>query len=192
MNNIKTVAGVDEAGRGPLAGEVYAAAVILNPDDPIDGLRDSKKLSPKRRLDLCIQIKQRSLAWSISFASVEEIDKLNILNATLLAMERAIADLNILPEIALVDGNKAPSLKQTEVFTIIKGDQKEPCISAASIIAKVARDERLMVLDHIYPNWGFKRHKGYGTKIHIEAIKKYGITPLHRKSFEPIKSMKFN
>jgi len=192
MNNIKTVAGVDEAGRGPLAGEVYAAAVILNPEDPIDGLRDSKKLSPKRRSDLSIQIKQRSLAWSISFASVEEIDKLNILNATLLAMERAIADLNILPEIALVDGNKAPSLKETEVFTIIKGDQKEPCISAASIIAKVARDERLMVLDHIYPNWGFKRHKGYGTKIHIEAIKKYGITPLHRKSFEPIKSMKFN
>ena len=192
MNDIKTAAGVDEAGRGPLAGEVYAAAVILNPGDPIDGLRDSKKLSPKRRSDLCIQIKQRSLAWSISFASVEEIDKLNILNATLLAMERAIAGLDILPEIALVDGNKAPSLKGIEVFTIIKGDQKEPCISAASIIAKVARDERLMVLDHIYPNWGFKRHKGYGTKIHIEAIKKYGITPLHRKSFEPIKSMKFN
>lgn len=192
MNDIKTAAGVDEAGRGPLAGEVYAAAVILNPDDPIDGLRDSKKLSPKRRSDLCIQIKQRSLAWSISFASVEEIDKLNILNATLLAMERAIAGLDILPEIALVDGNKAPSLKGIEVFTIIKGDQKESCISAASIIAKVARDERLMVLDHIYPNWGFKRHKGYGTKIHIEAIKKYGITPLHRKSFEPIKSMKFN
>jgi len=192
MNDIKTAAGVDEAGRGPLAGEVYAAAVILNPDDPIDGLRDSKKLSPKRRSDLCIQIKQRSLAWSISFASVEEIDKLNILNATLLAMERAIAGLDILPEIALVDGNKAPSLKGVEVFTVIKGDQKEPCISAASIIAKVARDERLMVLDHIYPKWGFKRHKGYGTKIHIEAIKKYGITPLHRKSFEPIKSMKFN
>jgi len=192
MNDIKTAAGVDEAGRGPLAGEVYAAAVILNPNDPIDGLRDSKKLSPKRRSDLCIQIKQRSLAWSISFASVEEIDKLNILNATLLAMERAIAGLDILPEIALVDGNKAPSLKGIEVFTIIKGDQKEPCISAASIIAKVARDERLMVLDHIYPNWGFKRHKGYGTKVHIEAIKKYGITPLHRKSFEPIKSMKFN
>ena len=192
MNDIKTAAGVDEAGRGPLAGEVYAAAVILNPDDPIDGLRDSKKLSPKRRSDLCIQIKQRSLAWSIAFASVEEIDKLNILNATLLAMERAIAGLDILPEIALVDGNKAPSLKGIEVFTIIKGDQKEPCISAASIIAKVARDERLMVLDHIYPKWGFKRHKGYGTKVHIEAIKKYGITPLHRKSFEPIKSMKFN
>ena len=192
MNDIKTAAGVDEAGRGPLAGEVYAAAVILNPNDPIDGLRDSKKLSPKSRSDLCIQIKQRSLAWSISFASVEEIDKLNILNATLLAMERAIARLDILPEIALVDGNKAPSLKGIEVFTIIKGDQKEQCISAASIIAKVARDERLMVLDHIYPKWGFKRHKGYGTKIHIEAIKKYGITPLHRKSFEPIKSMKFN
>lgn len=192
MNNIKTAAGVDEAGRGPLAGEVYAAAVILNPDDPIAGLRDSKKLSPNRRSDLSVEIKHRSLAWSISFASVEEIDKLNILNATLLAMERAIAGLKILPEIALVDGNKAPSLKGIEIFTIIRGDQKEPCISAASIIAKVARDERLMALDHIYPNWGFKRHKGYGTKIHIEAIKKYGITPLHRKSFEPIKSMKFN
>ena len=192
MNNIKTAAGVDEAGRGPLAGEVYAAAVILNPDDPIAGLRDSKKLSPNRRSDLSVEIKHRSLAWSISFASIEEIDKLNILNATLLAMERAIAGLKILPEIALVDGNKAPSLKGIEVFTIIRGDQKEPCISAASIIAKVARDERLMALDHIYPNWGFKRHKGYGTKIHIEAIKKYGITPLHRKSFEPIKSMKFN
>jgi len=192
MNDIKTAAGVDEAGRGPLAGEVYAAAVILNPDDPIDGLRDFNKLSPKRRSDLFIQIKQRSLAWSVSFASVEEIDKLNILIAPLLAMERGIAGLDILPEIALVDGNKAPSLEGIEVFTIIKGDQKEPCISAASIIAKVARDERLMVLDHIYPKWGFKRHKGYGTKIHIEAIKKYGITPLHRKSFEPIKSMKFN
>ena len=190
MNNIKTVAGVDEAGRGPLAGEVYAAAVILNPDDPIDGLRDSKKLSPKRRSDLCIQIKQRSLAWSISFASVEEIDKLNILNATLLAMERAIAGLDILPELALVDGNKAPSLKGIEVFTIIKGDQKEPCISAASIIAKVARDERLMALDKRYPEWGFRSHKGYGTKAHVEAIKIYGITPFHRKSFQPVKSMK--
>ena len=165
---------------------------MLNPDDPIDGLMDSKKLSPKRRSELSIQIKHRSLAWSISFASVEEIDKLNILNATLLAMKRAIEDLNVLPNIVLVDGNRAPSLKGIEVFTIIKGDQKKLCISAASIIAKVARDERLMALDHIYPNWGFKRHKGYGTKIHIEAIKRYGITPLHRKSFEPIKSMKFN
>ena len=192
MNNIKTVAGVDEAGRGPLAGEVYAAAVILNPDDSIDGLRDSKKLSPQRRSDLSIQIKRRALAWSISFASVEEIDELNILNATLLAMKRAVKGLNVSPEIALVDGNRAPSLKEIEVFTIIKGDQKEACISAASIIAKVARDERLIALDHMYPNWGFKRHKGYGTKIHIEAIRRYGVTPLHRKSFEPIKSMKFD
>ena len=192
MNDVKITAGVDEAGRGPLAGEVYAAAVILNPDDSIDGLRDSKKLSPKRRSDLSIQIKRRSLAWSISFASVEEIDELNILNATLLAMKRAVKGLNVSPEIALVDGNRAPSLKEIEVFTIIKGDQKEACISAASIIAKVARDERLIALDHIYPNWGFKRHKGYGTKIHIEAIRRYGVTPLHRKSFEPIKSMKFD
>ena len=192
MNDVKITAGVDEAGRGPLAGEVYAAAVILNPDDYIDGLRDSKKLSPKRRSDLSIQIKRRALAWSISFASVEEIDELNILNATLLAMKRAVEGLNVSPEIALVDGNRAPSLKEVEVFTIIKGDQKEACISAASIIAKVARDERLIALDHMYPNWGFKRHKGYGTKIHIEAIRRYGVTPLHRKSFEPIKSMKFD
>jgi ribonuclease HII len=192
MNNVKITAGVDEAGRGPLAGEVYAAAVILNPDDYIDGLRDSKKLSPKRRSDLSIQIKRRALAWSVSFASVEEIDELNILNATLLAMKRAVEGLDVSPEIALVDGNRAPSLKEIEVFTIIKGDQKEACISAASIIAKVARDERLIALDHMYPNWGFKRHKGYGTKIHIEAIRRYGVTPLHRKSFEPIKSMKFD
>lgn len=192
MNNVKITAGVDEAGRGPLAGEVFAAAVILNPDDSIDGLRDSKKLSPKRRSDLSIQIKRRAFAWSISFASVEEIDELNILNATLLAMKRAVEGLNVSPEIALVDGNRAPSLKGIEVFTIIKGDQKEACISAASIIAKVARDERLIALDHVYPNWGFKRHKGYGTKIHIEAIRRYGVTPLHRKSFEPIKSMKFD
>ena len=192
MNDVKITAGVDEAGRGPLAGEVYAAAVILNPDDSIDGLRDSKKLSPQRRSDLSIQIKRRSLAWSISFASVEEIDELNILNATLLAMKRAVEGLSVSPEIALVDGNRAPSLKEIEVFTIIKGDQKEACISAASIIAKVARDERLIALDHMYPNWGFKRHKGYGTKIHIEAIRRYGVTPLHRKSFEPIKSMKFD
>jgi ribonuclease HII len=192
MNDVKITAGVDEAGRGPLAGEVYAAAVILNPDDSIDGLRDSKKLSPKRRSDLSIQIKRRALAWSISFASVEEIDELNILNATLLAMKRAVEGLSVSPEIALVDGNRAPSLKEIEVFTIIKGDQKEACISAASIIAKVARDERLIALDHMYPNWGFKRHKGYGTKIHIEAIRRYGVTPLHRKSFEPIKSMKFD
>ena len=192
MNDVKITAGVDEAGRGPLAGEVYAAAVILNPDDSIDGLRDSKKLSPQRRSDLSIQIKRRALAWSISFASVEEIDELNILNATLLAMKRAVEGLTVSPEIALVDGNRAPSLKEIEVFTIIKGDQKEACISAASIIAKVARDERLIALDHMYPNWGFKRHKGYGTKIHLEAIRRYGVTPLHRKSFEPIKSMKFD
>lgn len=138
MNDVKITAGVDEAGRGPLAGEVYAAAVILNHDDSIDGLRDSKKLSPQRRSELSIQIKRRALAWSISFASVEEIDELNILNATLLAMKRAVEGLNVSPEIVLVDGNSAPSLKEVEVFTIIKGDQKEACISAASIIAKVS------------------------------------------------------
>lgn len=191
MINIKIIAGVDEAGRGPLAGEVYAAAVILNSEEPIDGLKDSKKLSPNRRADLSQKIKMRSLAWSVSFATVEEIDELNILNATLLAMSRAIEGLNLAPEIVLVDGNKAPTLKGLEIHTIIRGDQKEPSISAASIIAKVTRDERLMVLDQMYPAWGFRNHKGYGTKAHIEAIKTYGVTPFHRKSFEPIKSMKF-
>ena len=190
MTGIVNTAGVDEAGRGPLAGEVYAAAVILNPNAPIDGLRDSKKLSAKRRTDLSVEIKEKALAWAISFASVEEIDDLNILNATMLAMTRAIEALNVFPEIVLVDGNKAPILDKVNVRTIVKGDQKEPSISAASIIAKVARDERLIVLDELYPDWGFRSHKGYGTKAHIEAIKNFGVTPLHRKTFEPIKSMK--
>jgi ribonuclease HII len=190
MTGIVNTAGVDEVGRGPLAGEVYAAAVILNPNAPINGLRDSKKLSAKRRTDLSVEIKEKALAWAISFASVEEIDDLNILNATMLAMTRAIEALNVFPEIVLVDGNKAPILDKVNVRTIVKGDQKEPSISAASIIAKVARDERLIVLDELYPDWGFRSHKGYGTKAHIEAIKNFGVTPLHRKTFEPIKSMK--
>ena len=190
MTGIVNTAGVDEAGRGPLAGEVYAAAVILNPNAPINGLRDSKKLSAKRRTDLSVEIKEKALAWAISFASVEEIDDLNILNATMLAMTRAIEALNVFPEIVLVDGNKAPILDKVNVRTIVKGDQKEPSISAASIIAKVARDERLIVLDELYSDWGFRSHKGYGTKAHIEAIKNFGVTPLHRKTFEPIKSMK--
>lgn len=190
MIDIKSTAGVDEAGRGPLAGEVYAAAVILNPKAPIEGLKDSKKLSAQRRSHLSLEIKTRALAWSVSFATVEEIDGLNILNATLLAMRRAVEGLNVAPEIVLVDGNRAPVLKGLEVHTIIKGDQKESCISAASIIAKVARDERLMALDKRYPEWGFRSHKGYGTKAHVEAIKIYGITPFHRKSFQPVKSMK--
>ncbi|MDA0238024.1 MAG: ribonuclease HII [Proteobacteria bacterium] len=189
MSDNQIISGVDEAGRGPLAGEVYAAAVILNPDWPILGLEDSKKLSPKRRSELSIQIKQEALAWSISFSTVEEIDMLNILHATLLAMTRAVESLSIRPELVLIDGNRSPTVYGVATQTIIKGDQTEPCISAASIIAKVARDERLMVLDQMYPQWGFRTHKGYGTRSHIEAIRTFGVTPFHRKSFEPIKSM---
>ena len=192
MSNSQIISGVDEAGRGPLAGEVYAAAVILNPSRPISGLKDSKKLSPKRRSDLSIQIKREALAWSVSFSTVEEIDILNILNATLLAMKRAVESLSISPELALIDGNRSPTIYGVRTQTIIKGDQTEPCISAASIIAKVARDERLMMLDQMYPQWGFRAHKGYGTKSHIAAIRAFGVTPFHRKSFEPIKSMGLN
>ena len=150
---------MDEAGRGPLAGEVYAAAVILSPDRPILGLKDSKKLSSKRRSELSIEIKQEALAWSISFSTVDEIDALNILNATILAMTRAVEGLSVRPDLALIDGNRAPILFGVATQTIIKGDQTEPCISAASIIAKVARDERLMLLDQMYPQWGFRTHK---------------------------------
>ena len=189
MSDSQIITGVDEAGRGPLAGEVYAAAVILSPDRPILGLKDSKKLSSKRRSELSIEIKQEALAWSISFSTVDEIDTLNILNATILAMTRAVEGLSVRPDLALIDGNRAPILFGVATQTIIKGDQTEPCISAASIIAKVARDERLMLLDQMYPQWGFRAHKGYGTKSNIEAIRVFGVTPFHRKSFEPIKSM---
>ena len=189
MSDSQIITGVDEAGRGPLAGEVYAAAVILSPDRPILGLKDSKKLSSKRRSELSIEIKQEALAWSISFSTVDEIDALNILNATILAMTRAVEGLSVRPDLALIDGNRAPILFGVATQTIIKGDQTEPCISAASIIAKVARDERLMLLDQMYPQWGFRAHKGYGTKSHIEAIRVFGVTPFHRKSFEPVKSM---
>ena len=189
MSDSQIISGVDEAGRGPLAGEVYAAAVILSPDRPILGLKDSKKLSPRRRSELSIEIKQEALAWSICFSTVEEIDALNILNATLLAMTRAVEGLSVRPDLALIDGNRAPTLLGMVTHTIVKGDQTEPCISAASIIAKVARDERLMLLDQMYPQWGFRSHKGYVTKSHIEAIRVFGVTPFHRKSFEHIKSM---
>ncbi|MDA9295452.1 ribonuclease HII [Burkholderiales bacterium] len=186
---MERTAGVDEVGRGPLAGEVYAAAVILNPENPIVGLADSKKLSEKRRVALSIDIKRKAIAWSVAFATVEEIDEINILNATMLAMTRAIQGLDVSPIHALVDGNKAPLISGIKMQTIIKGDQTECCISAASIIAKVSRDERLMQLDLKYPQWGFRSHKGYGTKFHMEAIRQYGFTPFHRRSFEPMKSM---
>jgi ribonuclease HII len=175
-------AGVDEAGRGPLAGPVVAAAVILNPDQPIDGLADSKKLSAKKREELFPIIKAKSLAWAIGRAESTEIDQINILQATFLAMQRAVTSLPIKPELILIDGNQRPKLNYP-TRTIIKGDQTEPALSAASILAKVIRDREMIIYDHYYPEYGFASHKGYGTKQHMEAIKIHGPTTLHRKSF---------
>lgn len=180
--------GVDEAGRGPLAGRVYAAAVILNPEDHIVGLADSKSLSDVKRESLYDEIIKKSLAYAISFADVVEIDKLNILQATLLAMVRAVNSLSIKPEMVLVDGNQLPKL-DIKAQAIIKGDTKVPAISAASILAKVSRDREMIEIDKIYPEYGFARHKGYGTKEHLDAINKYGVLAIHRRSFAPIKYM---
>jgi ribonuclease HII len=183
------IAGVDEAGCGPLAGPVVAAAVILAPDNNIAGLADSKKLSAKRREELFPVIKKSALALGVGRAEVHEIDKLNILQASLLAMQRAVKKLPIAPNLILVDGRNSPNLPYT-TQTIINGDQTEPCISAASIIAKVIRDREMIIYDHYYPEYGFAQHKGYGTKQHLEAIKNHGITPLHRTSFAPIKNFR--
>lgn len=181
------ICGVDEAGRGPLAGNVYAAAVILNANDPILGLKDSKKLSSSKREALFIEIKQKALAYAISFSTVDEIDRINILQATLLAMQKAINGLSLKPDLVLIDGTHAPNV-EIETQTIIKGDDKIAEISAASILAKVARDLSMFELDLKYPEYGFKQHKGYGTKIHLEAIRKYGVLSVHRKTFAPIKN----
>ncbi len=178
--------GVDEAGRGPLAGDVYAAAVILDPLKPIEGLNDSKKLTSTKREKLFEQIINNATAYSIQIATVAEIDALNILNATLLAMKRAVESLIIKPTLVLIDGNKAPSLN-VETRTIIKGDSLIKSISAASILAKVARDTEMLKLDKLYPDYGFAKHKGYGTSDHLEAINKLGVLAVHRKSFAPIK-----
>ncbi len=179
------IAGVDEAGRGPLCGSVVAAAVILDPNKPIEGLNDSKKLSEKKREMLAGIIKSSALSFAISEASVEEIDQLNILQATMLAMKRAINTLTIQPEQVLIDGNRAPAIG-IPCKTIIKGDSKIASISAASILAKVYRDHQMFHLDKLWPTYGFAKHKGYGTKHHIEAINKYGPCPAHRKSFKPV------
>lgn len=180
------IAGVDEAGRGPLAGPVSAAAVILDPNFEIKGLADSKALTEKQREKLDKEIKQKCLAWAIASASVEEIDKINILQASLLAMQRAVAALKILPQKILVDGNKAPDFG-IEAIAIIGGDAIEPAISAASILAKVWRDELMLKLHAEFPEYQFADHKGYATKKHRENIKKYGPCVHHRKSFAPIK-----
>ena len=180
------VAGVDEVGRGPLAGPVVTAAVILDPKRPIEGLMDSKKLSESRREILAKQIKEYALAWAIGRAEVEEIDEINILQATMLAMQRAIAALDPQPGHALVDGNRCPALPCT-AEAIIKGDGTVPAISAASIIAKVTRDNELVALDAEYPGYGLAGHKGYPTKAHVAALNKLGVTPIHRRSFAPVR-----
>ena len=180
--------GVDEAGRGPLAGSVVAAAVILNPDKPINGLRDSKKLSEAQRDALAEEIKEKALAWHIAEASVEEIDELNILQATMLAMRRAVEGLAIVPELALIDGNRCPVMK-VRSEAIVKGDDKVAEISAASILAKTARDAQLMVLHQQYPDYAFDQHKGYPTALHLARLAQHGVTPVHRKSFGPVKKL---
>jgi len=180
------IAGVDEVGRGPLAGPVLAAAVILDPNRPIEGLNDSKLLSERKRESLFGIIKDKAIAWSIGRAEVEEIDAINILQASLLAMKRAIEGLSIMPSEVLVDGIHAPKI-HIPVQTIIKGDQTVPSISAASIIAKVTRDSEMVAYDLEYPKYGFAEHKGYPTKAHLAALIKYGATSIHRKSFAPVK-----
>lgn len=181
-------AGVDEAGRGPLAGPVLAAAVILDPADEIHGLADSKTLSATQRAHLSEEIKHRALSYSIAEASVEEIDRLNILQATLLAMQRAVNGLSTVPNIVLVDGNRLPPLL-IPAQAIIKGDSKIKAIGAASILAKVARDAIMERFQHSYPSYSFHLHKGYGTALHIREIEQFGILDIHRKSFNPIKTM---
>lgn len=179
------IAGVDEAGRGPLAGPVVAAAVILDPARPITGLADSKKLSPAQRERLATEIRAKALAWALGRAEVEEIDHINILHASLRAMQRAVAALHIAPEQVLVDGNRCPALAYP-CEAIIKGDATVPAISAASILAKVARDAELRQLHDSYPHYGFAQHKGYPTAAHRDALRRYGPCPEHRRSFAPV------
>jgi len=182
------IAGVDEAGRGPLAGSVVAAAVILNPAHPIAGLRDSKKLSPRRRAELARQIRSGALAWAVGRASVEEIDAYNILQASLLAMRRAISQLQPPPCQVLVDGTHDPQ-PCLPVTTIPGGDNIEPCISAASILAKECRDEEMRELDRRFPGYGLAQHKGYPTREHLVALARLGPSPMHRRSFAPVRRL---
>ena len=185
--NAKLIAGVDEVGRGPLVGAVVTAAVILDPERPITGLADSKKLSEKKRLLLAEEIKEKALAWSLGRAEATEIDQLNILQATMLAMCRAVQGLHIQPEFVLIDGNRIPAALNNAAQAGGKGDRLVAEISAASILAKVARDQEMLLLHQKYPQYGFDRHKGYPTKLHLETIEKYGILAEHRQSFAPVK-----
>ena len=186
------VCGVDEAGRGPLVGAVVAGAVVLDPSNPIEGLRDSKKLTPARREFLYEQIMEKAKAWGVGQASPEEIDEINILQATMLAMKRAIEDLTVRlgawPDKALIDGNRCPELP-ISAEAIIKGDAKEPAISAASIIAKVTRDRQMQILDRLHPQYGFAQHMGYPTEAHFAALKEFGVCDEHRRSFSPVRKV---
>lgn len=179
----KYICGVDEAGRGPLAGPVCAAAVILPIDTEIKGLNDSKKLSEKKREELFPVIKEKAIGYSIAFASVEEIEEHNILNATYLAMNRAIEGLGIPADFALIDGNRVPTGIKVPCQTVVKGDSKSMSVAAASVLAKVTRDRLMLEIDKAYPQYNFKKHKGYGTKEHTDLILQYGVSPVHRPSF---------
>lgn len=180
------VAGVDEVGRGPLVGAVVTAAVILDPARPIIGLADSKALSEKRRLALFDEIVEKALSWSLGRAEPEEIDRLNILHATMLAMQRAVAGLSVVPEYVLIDGNRCPSLPMPSL-AVVKGDSRVAEISAASILAKVTRDREMTELDARFPQYGFAQHKGYPTALHLERLAEYGAIEHHRRSFAPVK-----
>ena len=188
MNESRILCGVDEVGRGPLAGPVVAAAVILDPENPVEGLCDSKKLSEKKRNQLNLVIREKALCWSIARAEVHEIDAINILHASLLAMKRAVEALAITPQHAMIDGNKLPDL-QCSAEAIVGGDNLVDCISAASIIAKVERDNEMIHLDSQYPGYGLAKHKGYPTRMHLEALQTLGVTEIHRQSFAPVKRL---
>ena len=179
------ICGVDEAGRGPLAGPVVAAAVILDPQQPIAGLNDSKKLTAARRAALAVEIREKALAWALAEASALEIDRINILQASLLAMQRAVSGLSLVPEKALVDGNKCPVLA-CPVEAIVGGDGKLAAIAAASILAKTVRDVLMQEVHACYPQYGFDRHKGYPTALHLAALREHGISPVHRRSYGPV------
>lgn len=182
------LAGVDEAGRGPLAGAVVAAAVILDPALPIEGLADSKKLAPKRRQQLAALIKAQAIAWAVGRAEVEEIDELNILQASLVAMQRAVSGLRIRPQQILVDGPHCPAMP-CPAKGVVRGDATVAAISAASIIAKVTRDEEMVLLDAKYPGYGLAQHKGYPSKAHIQALERLGVSPIHRKTYAPVRRL---
>ena len=183
------VAGVDEAGRGPLAGSVVAAAVILHPNQTITGLTDSKKLSAYRREGLEHEIKTKSRAWSIAESSQQEVDEINILQASLLAMKRALLGLALKPDQVLIDGNRLPQLDGYHMRAVVRGDQSESCISAASILAKQYRDRQMLDLDRQYPQYQFARHKGYPTELHRAMLREHGVSPVHRRSFKPVREL---